>query len=133
LEQGPQKVNGRMFFPNVADNLMNKIDLNRYEVNPETGVREILPEYRMLETSRADMMFWLFSRITANRAGVSTFHLIERDLRNHFETTVDEVNGNREWNVTFVDFIPQTKKEVVIFNIFSNAIDHIWVDRSINN
>jgi hypothetical protein len=119
-------------FPNVAEPLMNKVDLTRYNLNELTNLKEITPEYRMFETSKPDMMFWFFSRITADRAKVNTFYLIEEDLRNYFATKVDAANYDREWNATFYDYIPESSKEVVVFNVFSNAIDHVWVDKKSN-
>jgi hypothetical protein len=121
-------VNGRIFFPNVIDTLLSQLDLNRYEINAETGEKVMMPEYAMFATSRDDMPFWLFSKITADRAKVKDFHLIVNDLREYFANNVDEENHGREWNASFVNFIPSTTKEVVIFNTFSNAINHIWIE-----
>jgi hypothetical protein len=129
LENGIRGVNGRIFFPNVADNLLDQLGLNRFETDP-SGEKSISSDYAMFKTSRDDMPFWLFSKMTADRAKVSDFHLIEKDLRKYFQG-VDDVN-HRDWNATFVNYVPNTSKEVTIFNVFSNAINHVWVENLID-
>ena len=92
----------------------------------------MLNDWRMFETAKEAKLFWLFSKITADRAAVDDFWKIETDSKNHFSSTTDPNNNNRDWNVTEVNFVPETTKEVLIFNHFSNAINHICVDRSLN-
>jgi hypothetical protein len=131
FDQGLRKVNGRIFFPNVVDSLLTQLGFNRFETNGN-GERVMMKEWRMFETAKEEMPFWLFSKITADRAGVNDFWKVENDLKNHFSSTTDPENNNRDWNISVVNFVPETTKEVIIFNHFSNAINHIYVDRSLN-
>ena len=112
------------------DTLLGQLGFSKFVTN-EFGDRVIMHEMKMFETARDEMPFWLFSKITADRAGVSDFCLAENDLKGFFSTT-DPENNNRDWNVSIVNFVPESTKEVIIFNHFSNAINHVYVDRSLN-
>jgi hypothetical protein len=120
-----------MFFPNVIDTLLNELKLNRFTTN-NLGEKVLMNEMHMFETAKDDMPFWLFSKMTADRAGVYDFFLAESDIKTYFSSNSDSANKNRDWNVTFVNFVPESTKEVIIFNHFSNAINHIYVDKSFN-
>jgi hypothetical protein len=56
FDRGLQKVNGRIFFPNVIDSLLTQIGLNRFVTNA-VGEREMLNDWRMFETAKEDMPF----------------------------------------------------------------------------
>ena len=88
----------------MVDTLLTQLGFNRFQTNGN-GERVMINEWRMFETAREEMPFWLFSKITADRAGVNEFWKIENDLKSHFSSTTDPENNDRDWNITVVNYL----------------------------